>query len=164
MTDTGTDEPTTMNDEETPSSIAPKPDEGTRDALQNVVAEFGCTSGTLHRKDEDGLQLVASVGIPDSVLSRIETIPVGKGMAGLAAERMEPVDVCNLQTDDSGVAEDGARATGMEGSLAAPIIGEDGTLEGTIGVGKPEQYEFTAEERQGLMSIGKQIVSHDNAE
>lgn len=151
-----------MNDEPIPASVEPGPDEETTDVLQNIIEEFGCTSGTLHRNEEDGLQLIASVGIPDTVLPRIETIPIGKGMAGLAAERMEPVDVCNLQTDDSGVAEDGARATGMEGSLAAPIIGADGALEGTIGIAKPEQYEFSPEERDQLMRIGKRILSHDN--
>lgn len=153
-----------MNDEEIPPSVEPDPDEETTDVLQNIIEEFDCTSGTLHRAEENGLQLVASVGIPDSVLPRIETIPIGKGMAGLAAERMEPVDVCNLQTDDSGVAEDGARATGMEGSLAAPIIGEDDTLEGTIGVAKPKQYEFSPEERTRLMRLGKRVLSHDSTD
>ncbi len=153
-----------MSDETIPPSVEPTPDEDTTDVLQNVIEEFDCTSGTLHRREENGLTLIASVGIPDSVLPRIETIPIGKGMAGLAAERMEPVDVCNLQTDDSGVAEDGARATGMEGSLAAPIIGSDGALEGTIGIAKPEQYEFSPEERDQLMRIGKRIMSHDDTE
>ena len=36
------------------------------------------------------------------VLATIATIPVGKGMAGLAVERGRPVDACNLQTDASG--------------------------------------------------------------
>jgi putative methionine-R-sulfoxide reductase with GAF domain len=150
-----------MSDETTPASIDPNPDEETTDVLETIIEAFDCTSGTLHRTEGNGLELVASVGIPDRILSRIETIPIGKGMAGLAAERMEPVDVCNLQTDDSGVAEDGARATGMEGSLAAPIIGEDGTLDGTIGIAKPDRYEFTPEEHEQLMRVGKRILSHD---
>lgn len=153
-----------MNDDGTSASVDPSPDEETTEVLRDVVEEFDCTSGTLHRKEENGLELVSHVGIPDSVLPRIETIPVGKGMAGLAAERMEPVDVCNLQTDDSGVAEDGARATGMEGSLAAPVVGEDGALEGTIGVAKPERYEFSPEERDRLMRVGKRVIAHADAE
>ena len=153
-----------MSDETTPPSVDPEPGEETAELLQDVVAAFDCTSGTLHRREADGLRLVASVGIPDTVRSRIETIPIGKGMAGLAAERMEPVDVCNLQTDDSGVAEEGARATGMEGSLTAPIIAEDGTLDGTIGVAKLEQYEFPPEERDRLMSVGRRVIAHADAE
>ena len=92
------------------------------------------------------------------VLDRIETVPIGKGMVGLAAERREPVLVCNLQTDDSGVAEPGARETMMEGAIAAPIVGSDGTLEGVIGITKPEPNEFTPTECDRLTSAGAQIV------
>ena len=41
-------------------------------------------------------------GIPAHLLPVIQRIPVGKGIAGLAVERQEPVDMCNLQTDSSG--------------------------------------------------------------
>jgi L-methionine (R)-S-oxide reductase len=150
-----------MSDERIPTAAERNPDKEPREALQGVIEAFDCTSGTLHRREGNGLQLVAAIDIPESVRSRIETIPIGKGMAGLAAERMEPVDVCNLQTDDSGVAEDGARATGMEGSLAAPIIREDGTLDGTIGIAKPERYEFSPEERERLMDVGGRVLAHD---
>ena len=68
------------------------------------------------------------------------------------------MQVCNLQTDDSGVAEPGARETMMEGAIAAPIVGSDGTLEGVIGIAKPEPYEFTPTECDRLMSAGAQIV------
>ena len=43
-------------------------------------------------------------------------------MAGLAVQRKEPVSVCNLQTDASGAARPGAKATGMEGALVVPIF------------------------------------------
>jgi L-methionine (R)-S-oxide reductase len=152
-----------MSDERTPSTIEPDPDEETTEILRKTIEAFDCTSGTLHRRDGDELTLVASVDIPEAVLSRIERIPIGKGMAGLAAERAEPVDVCNLQTDDSGVAEEGARATGMEGSLAAPIFGADDRVEGTIGIAKPERYEFRPDEREELMTVGRRVLDHDGA-
>ena len=126
--------------------------------LRDVLEEFDCASGTLHRAEEGELELVAHEGIPDPVLAKIETVPIGKGMAGLAAERREPVQVCNLQTDDSGVAEPGARETMMEGAIAAPIVGSDGTLEGTIGIAKPEPHEFASTERDRLMNVGARIA------
>lgn len=126
--------------------------------LQEVIEEFDCTSGTLHRLEDRELTLVAHEGIPEPVLDRVETVPIGKGMAGLAAERKEPIQVCNLQTDDSGVAEPDARKTGMEGSIAAPIIGPDETLAGTIGIAKPEPYEFTPAERDQLLQEGTRIA------
>jgi hypothetical protein len=47
-------------------------------------------------------------------LRAVQIVPIGKG-TGLAAERKEPISVCNLQTDSSGDARPGAKATGMEG-------------------------------------------------
>ena len=138
--------------------MTPGNDEALEALLRDVLEEFDCASGTLHRAEGDELKLVAHEGIPDPVLAEIETIPIGKGMAGLAAERREPVQVCNLQTDDSGVAEPGARETMMEGAIAAPIVRSDGTLEGVIGIAKPEPYEFTPTECDQLMSAGEQIV------
>ena len=126
--------------------------------LRETIEAFDCVSGTLHRADGEHLHLVAQVGMPDSVRERIETIPIGKGMAGLAADRREPVQVSNLQTDDSGVAKPRARDTGMEGSVAAPVIAADGTLEGAIGVAKPDAYEFSDEECAELMAMGKRFA------
>lgn len=128
------------------------------EVLREFIEEFDCTSGTLHRAAEGRLHLVAHEGMPESVVERIETIPIGKGMAGTAAERREPVQLSNLQTDDSDVVESGARDTGMEGSITAPIIGPEGTLAGTLGIAKPEPYEFTPDERDRLMSASERLA------
>src|ERR1700728_1854750 len=74
------------------------------DALGCVVRAFGADTGTLHLLEDDGrLHLKALTGqFPPPVLAMIQEIPVGKGMAGLAVERREPVDACNIQTDTSG--------------------------------------------------------------
>ncbi|MEQ1631034.1 MAG: GAF domain-containing protein, partial [Planctomycetota bacterium] len=83
----------------------------------------------------------------------------GKGMAGIAAERREPVQVCNLQTDASGVVREGAKLTRMEGSLAAPML--DGErLCGVLGVAKPVAYEFTDEQTAALMAVGRALAKH----
>lgn len=126
--------------------------------LRETIEAFDCVSGTIHHLEDGRLHLVAHEGIPEALLPRIETIPIGKGMAGLAAEREEPVQVCNLQTDDSGVAESGARETGMEGSIAAPIFQSDGSLAGTIGVAKAEPYEFSDAECERLRQAGERIA------
>lgn len=128
------------------------------DILQEFLEEFDCVSGTVHQAEGNRLKLVAHEGIPDSVLTNIEVIPFGKGMAGLAAKRREPVQVCNLQTDDSGVAESRARDTGMEGSITVPVIGSDDTLKGTVGIAKPTSYEFTPTERDQLLTASERVA------
>ena len=125
--------------------------------LQTILELFDCSTGTLHFLDKNKLlQLQAQIGIPEFLIPKLTTIPIGKGMAGIAAERMKPVEMCNLQTDASGVARPSAKDTKVEGSLASPLLFQD-TLYGTIGIAKPVPYEFTASEIEMLMKIGEAI-------
>jgi len=135
-------------------------DEALPQVLDLLLAHFDCATGTVHLFDETSgmLKLVAQRGIPEIVLDKIKVIPVGKGMAGIAAERREPVQVCNLQTDSSGVVRPGARDTRMEGSIAAPMLTADGKLKGTLGVAKPVAYDFTGQECDLLMKAGRLIA------
>ena len=126
--------------------------------LDQVLNHFACTAGTIHSLGPQSqmLHLRARRNIPDELLPRIQKIPVGKGMAGLAAERRQPVQVCNLQTDESGAARPGAKETGMEGCIAVPILAGDQVL-GVLGVAKPTAYEYSETEITLLMEIGAAI-------
>lgn len=130
------------------------PDFSWQEFLARTIAEFGCTTGTLHRLDEadQHLKLVAQQGIPPALMPIIQSIPMGKGIAGVAAERREPVEMCNLQTDNSGVAKPGAKQTQVQGSLAVPVM-DGNRLCGTLGIGKQVPYDFTAEEKERLLRI-----------
>lgn len=83
---------------------------------------------------------------------------MGKGIAGAAAERQQPVELCNLQTDTSGVAKPGAKITQVQGSLAVPMM--DGTrLCGTLGIGMLLPHDFSEDEKQRLMIIGREAAA-----
>lgn len=126
--------------------------------LDQVLTRFACTAGTIHTVGPVShmLLLRARRNIPETLLPRIQKIPIGKGLAGLAAERRQPVQVCNLQTDDSGAARPGAKETGMEGCIAVPILAGD-QLMGVLGVAKPTAYEFNDKELAQLMKIGETV-------
>ncbi|MCJ8167322.1 GAF domain-containing protein [Pontibacter sp. E15-1] len=126
--------------------------------LTDIIASFGCSTGTLHFLDKETglLSLQAQQGIPDFLLPKMAAIPIGKGMAGIAAERRQPVEMCNLQTDDSGVARPAAKETKVEGSIAVPLL-LNGALYGTLGIAKPVPYDFTEQESSDLMKIGEEI-------
>jgi len=122
--------------------------------LTQVIADFGCVTGTLHRFDltDQHLKLVAHQGIPEVLMPVVQSIPIGKGIAGAAAQTRQPVEMCNLQTDTSGVAKPGAKQTQVQGSLAVPVL--DGErLCGTLGIGKMVPYEFSEEEKDRLLTI-----------
>ncbi len=124
--------------------------------LREAMAEFGCQTGTLHRAEGGWLHLVAMAGVPDFLLEKISLIPFGKGIAGVAAETKAPVELCNLQQDLGGVAKEDARKTGVSGSLAVPILSDEGVVLGTLGVGKVTPYEFSEAEKERLAEIGRE--------
>ena len=129
--------------------------------LGNILQDFGCQTGTLHRAEDGGrmLEIVCQIGVPESLIEKISSIPFGKGIAGAAAERREPVELCNLQQDLGGVARPDARQTGVSGSLAVPIFSTaTGHVIGTLGIGKFAPYDFTEAETQRLMEHAVQIA------
>lgn len=130
-----------------------------RRALELTVAHLNAESGTIHLLGADGvLHLKASLGIPDVVLRIVERVPVGKGMAGLAVERAEPVTACNIQTDTTGDVRPGAKQTGMEGAIVVPMI-KDSRAAGALGVANRTERTFTSEEIALLLEAGKRIAS-----
>ena len=126
------------------------------DVLAATIAHFACAAGTVHRLEDGVLKLVAHLNIPPPVVQIIATVPIGKGIAGLAAERREPVTICNLQTDTSGQARPAAKQTGMEGSLAVPIL-VGAELRGVLGIAKPAAHDWTADETSAALVIAAKL-------
>ena len=120
--------------------------------LTAALAHFECQTGTVHLLRDGILKLAAHANIPPPLLPIIDTVPIGKGIAGLAAERREPVSLCNLQTDTSGQARPAAKMTGMEGSVAVPILA-GGELCGVFGIAKAAAHDWTDAEKTALLEI-----------
>jgi GAF domain-containing protein len=127
--------------------------------LDTIVKEFRADSGTIHLLREDGLLHLAasSTGMPEQVLQIIRKIPVGKGMAGLAAERCEPVTSCNIQTDTTGDVRPGARATAMAGAIVVPML-LDGAVVGTLGIANRAERTFSDAEIASLMKFAETLA------
>jgi len=124
--------------------------------LAAALKHYGCQAGTIHLLREGMLRLAAEINIPDQLLPIIDTVPIGKGIAGLAAERREPVSLCNLQTDTSGQARPDAKQTGMEGTIAVPML-VDGDLRGVFGIGKATAYDWSETEKAEILEIAAEL-------
>lgn len=119
--------------------------------LAEFVERNGGFVGSVHLSEpaEEGeIVLVASHNLPVSVRNGTAVIPLGKGMAGTAAQRRAPVAISDFQTDTTGVAVRGGRAAGSQGSLTLPVFEpvDDTRLVAVVGLGFTEQRDFTAEE------------------
>lgn len=123
-----------------------------------TIEHLDADTGTLHMVGDDGaLHLEATEGhLPEQVLQRIQTIEVGKGMAGLAVERGIPVTACNLQTDGSGDVRPGAKATGLQGSIVVPVLRGIEAV-GALGVANREERVFSEDEVALLLEVGRAI-------
>lgn len=130
------------------------------EALDCVVHGFGAETGTLHIVESDGLlHLKATSGVfPPPVLAIIQKIPVGKGMAGLAVERAQPVDACNIQTDTTGDVRPGAKATGMEGAIVVPVFAGPRVV-GALGIANRSERNFSDEEKTALIAAGRALAA-----
>ena len=131
-----------------------------RRAVEEIAGQFDARSCTFHRAIEDHsfLELVAQTGLPPHIAELAVRIPFGKGMAGICAERREPVTMCNLQTDDSGVARPAARDTKVEGAVVVPLL-IDGEVAATIGIGKNGEYDYSEGEVDALGQCAAALMS-----
>ena len=127
--------------------------------LEEIVRKFGADTGSIHLLEEGVLVLKAQVGLPPTVAEIVAMVPVGKGMAGLAVERNEPVSSCNIQSDDTGNVNAGARQTGVNGAIVVPVRDAAGHATGALGVGTHHPYEFSAEETAQLLADGAKLLS-----
>ncbi len=128
--------------------------------LTSILRELRADSGTLHATGADGaLHLRCAIGIPEQVLAIVAVVPIGKGMAGLAAERKCAVNSCNIQQDTTGDVRPGARATGLAGSVAVPLLAADGRVLGVLGVATRAERTFTADDERAIASRGLAFFS-----
>lgn len=135
------------------------------EALACILRHFGADSGTIHLLGDDGVLHLraASRGIPPVVIETVRRVPVGKGMAGLAVERRQPVSACNIQTDATGDVRPGARATGLQGSIVVPILRGDAAI-GALGIANQRERTFTDEETELLIAAGRTLARFGGAE
>lgn len=118
--------------------------------LSELLTQVQASSGTVHLPENDGLRLAAAINIPAQVQQIVAWVPNGKGMAGLALQRREPVQTCNLQEDKSGNVKPGAKAVNAQAAVALPVQNAAGEVRGVVGIAYQHEREFTAAQLEEL--------------
>ncbi len=120
--------------------------------LSKFVERHGGVSGTVHLLENEMLTLSAAVNIPPHVRELVARIPRGKGMAGLAWERNEPVVTCNLKEDNSGNVRPGAKAVNAGSGVALPVRNAANGIRAIVGIAYKDPRELSQAEIDILMS------------
>jgi len=133
---------------------------GLDQVLREVLKRFNSETGTIHRLDAQTqlLHLVAQTGLPPQLLEIVKTIPVGKGIAGETVAKNQPVILCNLQTDTSGIPRPNARQSGVGSAICVPIRFGD-QIVGTLGIGTQREHEYSAAEINALQDIANSLAA-----
>ncbi len=119
--------------------------------LDAFLHDHGGVAGTVHVRPPDGdLALAASINIPPVVCDVVGHIPLGKGMAGLAWERDEPVSTCNIKDDSSGKVRPGARAVDAGAGVALPVHDSEGRVRAVVGIAYRDERTLTESELAAL--------------
>jgi hypothetical protein len=126
--------------------------------LEEFVRDRGGVAGTVHVLSETGeLHLAAALNIPDKVQEIVRRIPRGKGMAGLAWERNEPVSTCNIQSDSTGKVRPGARAIDAQAGVALPVRDARGEVRAVVGIAYGEERTLDEAELAALASAAASL-------
>jgi hypothetical protein len=102
--------------------------------LARFVRDHGGVAGSVHHLRDGALHITGAYRLPEPVVRVTAVIPRGKGMAGLAWERDEAVQTCNLQADTSGDVKPGAKAVNAQGAVAFPVHDSNGAVRAIVGI------------------------------
>jgi L-methionine (R)-S-oxide reductase len=121
--------------------------------LKSLIKQLGAQAGTVHVERGGDLYLTAAHKIPAKVIEIVVHVPRGKGMAGVAQLKKEPVQTCNLQTDETGNIKPGAKAVEAQSAIALPVFDEDGAVRAVVGLAWSKEGEIGAAESASMMKL-----------
>jgi hypothetical protein len=121
--------------------------------LESLIAQLDGIAGTVHVQRGEDLYLTAAHNIPPHVVNIVARVPHGKGMAGVAQVKKEPVQTCNLQTDETGNIKPGAKAVDAQAAIALPVFDEAGRLRAVVGIAWSKEGEINSAEEQAMMKL-----------
>ena len=125
--------------------------------LESFIARHDGVAGTVHVQRGEDLYLTAAHNIPPQVIAIVAHVPHGKGMAGVAQVKKEPVQTCNLQTDDTGNIKPGAKAVDAQAAIALPVLDDLGEVRAVVGIAWNKEGEIGPAQEQAMMQLAASL-------
>ena len=114
--------------------------------LGEFLTAHGGVAGTVHRRAGEVLTLTSSVRIPPPVVEMVRSVPMGRGMAGQAADSKRPFQTCNLKSDPSADVRPGARLVAAQAAVALPVLDAQGEVRAVVGIAFSREGEIASAE------------------
>lgn len=114
--------------------------------LRDFLGRHQAVAGSVHVVSGDQLAIAAAHNLPPKVIELTTTIPLGKGMAGLAWQHDKPIQTCNLKEDTSGAVKPGAKAVDAKAAVALPVHDASGAVRAIVGLAWMHERELSADE------------------
>jgi hypothetical protein len=121
--------------------------------LESLLSDVDGVAGTVHEQRGEDLYLTAAHNIPPPVIAIVARVAHGKGMAGVAQVKKQPVQTCNLQMDDSGTIKPGAKAVNAQAAIAVPVLDDAGDVRAVVGIAWNHERELDPEFEQSMMQL-----------
>ena len=118
--------------------------------LSQFLKAHGGVAGSVHRMAGVELALAASVNLPPPVIEAVRRVPIGRGMAGQAAESKRPFQTCNLKADPSATVRPGARLVSAQAAVALPVLDGLGAVRAVVGIAFAREGEIAGDELRRL--------------
>ena len=103
------------------------------------------------------LALAASVNLPPPVIEAVRRVPIGRGMAGQAAESKRAFQTCNLKADASATVRPGARLVSAQAAVALPVLDATGSVRAVVGIAFAREGEIADAELRRLGNAATQL-------
>jgi hypothetical protein len=132
-------------------------DQAQQQWLESLIVELGGIAGTVHVQRGEDLYLTAAHNIPPQVEAIVAHVAHGKGMAGVAQVKKEPVQTCNLQTDDSGNIKPGAKAVNAQSAIALPVFDGAGAVRAVVGIAWNREGEIGPADCESMMKFAANL-------
>jgi len=114
--------------------------------LRDFLSRHRAVAGSVHVVEGDHLAIAAAHNLPPKVIELTTTIPLGKGMAGLAWQHDKPIQTCNLKEDTSGAVKPGAKAVDAKAAVALPVHDPSGMVRAIVGLAWMDERELGIDE------------------
>jgi L-methionine (R)-S-oxide reductase len=125
--------------------------------LESLVTRVGGVAGTVHEQRGTDLYLTAALNIPPPVIAVVAHVVHGKGMAGVAQVKKQPVQTCNLKTDESGTIKPGAKAVDAQAAIAVPVLDPQGEVRAVVGIAWSEEREIDHHLEQAILQQAAEL-------